>query len=137
MKRYLWIESSALIIAEPDSRSAVKNSKTPSPSKTINVVVCNVIPLQNVEVHRQIIYLSIYLCEIGIDSLYFSKQVEVDQLDPTQLNIVSHPTTFSGTFEFDEEASAQSSFVQKHILKGKAMVREQKMLQLETLLGGV
>jgi len=114
LQRYLVIESSVVLIVEPDPRSIAKNVKiTPqtlqqtTSTLPISGHVCNTIPLQNIE-------------------------MELDKIDDTYLHLTSHPTTSRFVLGFDSSTECQSA--QHRLEKARNKVRANKMRQIDEML---
>jgi len=114
LQRYLVIESSVILIIEPDPRSVAKNVKaTPqTPQQTTSSLptsgyVCNTIPLQNIE-------------------------MELDKIDDSYLHLTSHPTTSRFVLGFESSTECQSA--QHRLEKARNKVRANKMRQIDEML---
>jgi len=97
LKRLLVLDSGFLLVVEGDPKS----------TKSACGNVCNVVPLQNLE-------------------------VETDAQDDAVLHLISHPMTWSAVFVFDDAAGATGA--QQKLKTEKDKVRSEKMEQILHLL---
>lgn len=86
LKRYLLLEYNTLVVVEPDLRVS-----SPKKEGQSLYTICNVVPLQNLQV-LAILYTS-----------NFYLQIEEEKSEPFSISLVSHPATWSATLVFEDE----------------------------------
>eukprot|EP01117_Protostelium_nocturnum_P007945 TRINITY_DN2836_c0_g1_i5.p2 TRINITY_DN2836_c0_g1~~TRINITY_DN2836_c0_g1_i5.p2 ORF type:complete len:165 (-),score=37.41 TRINITY_DN2836_c0_g1_i5:86-580(-) len=117
IRRYFMVESTILLVMEPDPRSFPSMDTSPTKgknplqnnrlSKVSSAIVTNVLPLQNIE-------------------------IQGDPNDNTSLIIACHPQTWSTSFFFDDSSVRDSAI--EVLEKFKFKVRSTKMMQINQIL---